>query len=152
MGWNPFKRRKKSAIDLINAGQFQEALTLLQQRLKESEGQGKQPDDQLATLYKQIAETHEHLKQTQEAVSFYCKAADFYSDRGFYNKAVAVYKKALSIDPENPDLLDKIADYNRRVPKFMVNTYSAEEMKKKAREIKAAMEAHEAQKQEENQG
>lgn len=147
MGWNPFKRRQKSVSDLINAGQYRQAMNQLKDRLAERKKRQGPPDDQLAALYIQIADTHQSLKETRDAVTFYCMAADYFSDKGFYNKAVAVYKKALSIDPENPVLLDKVAEYNRRVPKFMVDTLSAQEMRKKAKEIKAAIEAHEGKNQ-----
>ncbi len=87
-------------------------------------------------LLGQIADLHLKLDDKLKAADRFVDLADFFDQQGFYKKAVATYKKVLKLEPGNPNVLDKIADFNRRVPKFMVNTQMAQEMIGKSKDIK----------------
>src|SRR5215510_10375795 len=50
----------------------------------------------------------------QEAADTYLKVARFYKDQGFRDKAVAVYKQILKLDPRLIDINLKLADLYRQ--------------------------------------
>jgi CRP-like cAMP-binding protein len=55
-----------------------------------------------------IGNVHQKLGQKSEAANEYIHAADLYADSGFVVKALAQYKLALRIDPQNKDAQAKI--------------------------------------------
>jgi tetratricopeptide (TPR) repeat protein len=56
-----------------------------------------------------IGDAHQKLNQKGDAVREYVRAADLYAENGFVVKALAQYKLALRLDPNNRQALDKMA-------------------------------------------
>lgn len=133
--WKIFKKNK-SVEDFLNKGDFQGALALLEEHLEHERKQDDVNLHKLPVLLGQIADLHLKSDDRVKAAQYFMELADFFDRQGFYKKAVATYKKVLKLEPGNPVLLEKIADFNRRVPKFMVNTQMAQEMKDKSRDIR----------------
>ena len=69
----------------------------------------------------QIAEIYKKLGKPESALPFYIKVGNHFINRGFVNKAVASFKKALDISPENKDVLEKLGELNPEASRFMLN-------------------------------
>ena len=132
MGIFDFLKSKKEPEELIKVGKLSEAATLYSQKLARLLKEDGENHGALHLLRHKLADLYIQLGKPELAVEHLSEQAKFYQDMGFDNKAVAIYKKALKIDPENPVLLEIIADFNRKVPKYMVNTQQADVMKLKA--------------------
>jgi len=131
-----FFGKKKEPAALNNAKDCIRAIKVLTSKLKAIKADKEPDENEIASIHKRLAEAHQQLGQVDEALRHYISLADHYGERGFYNKAVATYKRALQLDPTNTHLLDTIADFNRKVPKFMVNTQLADEMREKSSRLK----------------
>ncbi|MCB1042589.1 MAG: cyclic nucleotide-binding domain-containing protein [Acidobacteria bacterium] len=108
-----FGGKNKSPQELLAAGKYEQALQGFLKVFK------KKPSD--PQLMNQIADLYRRLEKNEHAVEFYVKMGDHYGKRGFLNKSVAAFKKALSIFPENEEVLVKLAQYNDQVPKYMID-------------------------------
>lgn len=116
-----FGGKDKSPHELLNAGKHKQALEGFLKLHKK-----KRSDPQLMN---QIADLYKKLKNNKKALEFYIKTGDHYGGRGFFNKSVAAFKKALSISPENKDVLTKLAEYNDQVPKYMIDARILEQIR-----------------------
>ena len=70
----------------------------------------------------QIADVYRRMGSMEHAKRYYVKVGEFYGDRGFLNKAVAAFKKALNITPDDHQILNKLAGYNDKVPKYILDS------------------------------
>lgn len=110
--WNIFK--KKSGDEMLLAGDRKGALAAFEADLKK-----KTEIDPRLTL--RVADLHCKLGNTEAAKDYYVALGTHYGEMGFFNKSVAVFKKALNISPEDESILEALASFNDKVPKFMVN-------------------------------
>ena len=87
---------KKNAQKYTSKGQYDKAIDEWKKLLKET------PND--ANIYNTIGDLYlKRKKGSPEAVEAYKKAADFLAADGFTSKAIALYKKAINIDPKKTD-------------------------------------------------
>ncbi|HAK60285.1 MAG TPA: hypothetical protein DCO77_07855 [Nitrospiraceae bacterium] len=87
---------KKNAQKYASKGQYDKAIDEWKKVLKET------PND--ANIYNTIGDLClKRKKGSPEAVEAYKKAADFLAADGFTSKAIALYKKAINIDPKKID-------------------------------------------------
>ncbi|MDO9027548.1 MAG: cyclic nucleotide-binding domain-containing protein [Candidatus Roizmanbacteria bacterium] len=93
--WNQF-------FDNQNKDSFTQALESLMQ-LKEI-------DPQNPLIFLKMGDLYQKINKVDKAVSAYYEAAGILEDKGFKNKAVALYKMMLRIDPGNPLALKKITE------------------------------------------
>jgi len=70
------------------------------------------PDD--ITSLNRIGDLCVRLNKASDAAPFYRRAAEVLVDQGFYDKAIALYKKINRIDPARVELLEPLADLQRR--------------------------------------
>src|SRR5687767_3528074 len=87
--------RKKDPEDYIDKKQYQKAIALYREKLKD------QPKN--TALRMNIADTLVLDKDVDQAILEYKKIADLQTEQGFILKAIAVYKKVLKIQPENEE-------------------------------------------------
>lgn len=66
------------------------------------------PDD--VKIHIQIGEIHNRRGNREDALESYFKAADLFVQGGFSQKAIAVYKQALNLDPGSSEIHLKLAD------------------------------------------
>jgi tetratricopeptide (TPR) repeat protein len=109
-----WQRKKKTPQELIAAGDFKKAIKAFNEEIKKK----KATDPILLT---QLANAHQQVGNTAEAKKLYVTVGTHYGDRGFFNKSVVAFKKALRITPEDKSILEKLAEYNDQVPKFMLD-------------------------------
>jgi cAMP-dependent protein kinase regulator len=64
--------------------------------------------DQDPLVRVRMGDARKKMNQLPEAAAEYIRAADLYADRGFVVKALAQYKLALRIDPNNAEAADKM--------------------------------------------
>lgn len=110
--WNIFK--KKSGEEMLLAGDKKGALAAFEAEL----GKKKEVDPQLML---KVADLHNKLGNQDAAKDYYVKLGTHYGEIGFFNKSVAVFKKALNISPDDETILAALSGFNDMVPKFMVN-------------------------------
>ncbi len=96
------------------AGDYKEAIKAFHALLKEK----REPDP---TLLTQLAGAYLKANNLQEAKRVFIQVGTYFGDRGFFNKSVAAFKKALNITPDDKEILEKLASYNDKVPKFMID-------------------------------
>ena len=70
------------------------------------------PDD--TTNLNRIGDLCVRLNKTSDAAPFYRRAAEVLTNQGFYDKAIALYKKINRIDPTRVELLEPLADLQRQ--------------------------------------
>lgn len=70
------------------------------------------PDD--ITNLNRIGDLCVRLNKANDAVPFYRRAAEILVDQGFYDKAIALYKKINRIDPTRVEVLEPLADLQHR--------------------------------------
>lgn len=83
----------KAALRFIQKGQFQKAIDEYRQVLAAD------PRDVRTRL--KLIDLYGRAGKRREAVEECLQVADAYADQGFYLKAIAVYKQALRVEPEN---------------------------------------------------
>lgn len=96
------------------AGDYKEAIKAFHAVLKEK----REPDP---TLLTQLAGAYLKANNPVEAKRVFIQVGTYFGDRGFFNKSVAAFKKALNITPDDNEILEKLASYNDKVPKFMID-------------------------------
>jgi len=111
--WSALTGKKKTPQQMLAAGNYKEALKALLAEEKSKR------DDPL--ILHQIGDTYLKLDQPRKAKEYFIRVGDFYGERGFFNKSVAVFKKALNITPGDKAILEKLVAFNDKVPKFMLN-------------------------------
>ncbi|MBI5017430.1 MAG: tetratricopeptide repeat protein [Deltaproteobacteria bacterium] len=92
----------KSALKFIQKGQFQKAIEEYRKVLSSD------PRDIRTRL--KLIDLYGRSGRKKEAIDECLQVAESYSDQGFYLKAIAVYKQALRIDPENPRLFSNMGE------------------------------------------
>jgi tetratricopeptide (TPR) repeat protein len=83
-------------------GQMDKAITEYEKLLKDD------PKD-VRTLLK-IGDIHARKGDTKEACATYQAVATQYAEQGFFQKAVAVYKQILVLDPNRREILEKLGE------------------------------------------
>ena len=111
--WNWFPGKKKTPQELLAEGDFEGARRGFHKLLQ---SKGADP-----AIMLQIANVNLKLGNRVEAKRYFVLVGEHYGERGFLNKAVAVFKKALALTPEDDSLLTKLASFNDQVPKFMLD-------------------------------
>ena len=111
--WNVFTK-KKSAHEYIAAGNFKAALKVIEEQLQEKKSD--------PVLRMQAADLHLKLGNREQAKKLYIQVGSYYGDQGFFNKAVASFKKALNISPNDEKILKTLSTYNNKVPKYILDT------------------------------
>ena len=76
-----------------------------------------------------IADLYKRLNEPKKALKYYVLVGEFYGERGFFNKAVAAFKKGLNLDPKNEGVLTKLAELNEKVPKYMIDSSIMEKIR-----------------------
>lgn len=131
--WNPF--RKKSTAEQLPDSSFGKEIPSLTRELDNSRDEDSPTHSKYHVLLGQIADLHLRDDRPSHAKELYGELVEYYVDKGFMAKAVAILKKMHRIDPKDPDVLRRIADFNRKVPKYMVNTQMADELVEKSEEL-----------------
>lgn len=116
-----FNFKKKTAQELMIAGNYKAAVKAFQDGMKKT---GFDPGPAM-----QMGNCMLKLGLKKEAKKTFLKVGSFYGDQGFFNKAVAAFKKALAIDPDDQAILEKLADYHGKVPSYMIDTTILERAK-----------------------
>lgn len=122
--WKLFK--KKSGEEMLLAGDRKGALAAFEAELKKK-------DELDPQLMLRVADLHNKLGNQDAAKDYYVQLGNHYGEMGFFNKSVAVFKKALNISPDDESILEALGSFNDKVPKFMVNDQLLK--KKKQEEI-----------------
>jgi tetratricopeptide (TPR) repeat protein len=105
------KGRKRDALvdqaeKLVLRGKKKRALAIYLGLLRS------QPDD-IVNLNK-IGDLCVRLNKSSDSTPFYKRAAEMLVDQGFYDKAIALYKKINRIDPTRVEVLEPLADLQHR--------------------------------------
>ncbi|MDJ0836062.1 MAG: cyclic nucleotide-binding domain-containing protein [Acidobacteriota bacterium] len=108
-----FSWKKKTPQELMIAGNFKAAVKAFQDVLNKK---GFDPG-----MAMQLANCQMKLGLTKDAKKVFLRVGTFYGDQGFFNKAVAAFKKALNITPDDQGILDKLAEYHGKVPSYMID-------------------------------
>ncbi len=108
-----FGGKNKTPQEHLTAGNHKQALDGFLKLFK------KKPND--PRLMNNIADQYKRLDKIPQALEFYVRMGEHYGERGFFNKSVAAFKKALSIAPDSVEVLTKLAEYNDQVPKYMID-------------------------------
>ena len=111
--WNVFSGKNKTPQELLAAGDVKGALKGFLEQSK------KKRDD--PTLLLQIANLFVKVGEEAKAKEYFVQVGVLYGEAGFFNKSVAAFKKALKITPDDKEILDKLASFHDKVPKFMIN-------------------------------
>jgi len=69
----------------------------------------------------QIAELYAKLGKPEKALSFYIKVGDHFVKRGFINKAVVSFKKALQITPNDEEVFKKLENLSDDASRYMLS-------------------------------
>lgn len=120
-----WKRKKKTPQELMAAGNFKGAIKAFHAQIKEKK-------EQDPALMMQLGGAYMKAGKLQDAKQVYAEVGTYYGDRGFFNKSVAAFKKALNITPDDSNILEKLASYNDKVPKFMIDANILARLKKEA--------------------
>ncbi|MCB1051763.1 MAG: cyclic nucleotide-binding domain-containing protein [Acidobacteria bacterium] len=112
--WSKLTGKNKTPDQLIMEGNLKGALKLIMEQLRNK------PDE--PTLLLKLADLYVRMGDTKNALKVYIRIGDYFGKKGFFNKSVAAFKKALNLDPENEELLQKMTEFNEKVPKYMINS------------------------------
>lgn len=118
-----WRRKKKTPQELMAAGDYSAAIKGFLELLK-----GK--DD--PAMMMQLATAYQRQGKDNDAKKWFVRVGTYYGDQGFFNKSVAAFKKALNITPGDQGILDKLASYNDKVPKFMIDEKFLSKMRQEA--------------------
>lgn len=104
-GGIPLSLSKSSIIEkaqkFSSKGQFKQAIQEWKKLIATS------PDD--GNIYNAIGDLHLKDKQEEQATDFFIKAAEAFQSEGFELKSIAVFKKALKVDPSRIEISEKLA-------------------------------------------
>jgi tetratricopeptide (TPR) repeat protein len=95
------------ATRLVQKGAFDKAIKTYEKILAED------PKDVRIVL--KIGELYQKLRDEKAAAEAFKKVADIYTDQGFFLKAVAVYKQASKLDPDDLRVNEKLAALNQQL-------------------------------------
>jgi len=95
------------ATKLVQKGAFDKAVRTYERILAED------PKDVRIVL--KIGELQQKLRDEKAAAESFKKVADIYTDQGFFLKAVAVYKQASKLDPDDLRVNEKLAALNQQL-------------------------------------
>jgi len=112
--WNVFSGKKKTPQELMAAGNYKASLKGFEELLKTRKSD--------PVLFMNVADLYMKMGHKDKARKYYIKVGEFYGEQGFFNKAVAVFKKALNITPGDKEILKKLASYNNKVPKYILDS------------------------------
>ena len=99
--------RKKDPEDFIEKKQYQKAITLYKEKLKE------QPQN--TALILNLADTLLLDKQVDLAIREYKRIATIQTEQGFVLKAIAMYKKILKLQPDNTEVEHLLSNLSERM-------------------------------------
>jgi tetratricopeptide (TPR) repeat protein len=94
-----------------------------------------------ANIFNTIGDLYLKIRDKKNAALWFHKSAKALRDDGFYQKAIAIYRKALNLDPSNPDTLLALGELNEEkglVPesiKFYLATIDALNKKRRKDEV-----------------
>ena len=108
--WN---KKKKTPQEYILAGNYNQAIKAFRNELKNKKND--------PSILLQMGNCYMKLGDKTKAKKIFVKVGSIYGDQGFFNKSVASFKKALNITPDDQGILEKLAGYNDKVPKFMID-------------------------------
>src|SRR5512133_2594421 len=95
------------ATKLAQKGAFDKAIKTYDRIIAED------PKDVRIVL--KIGELWQKLKDDRSAAEAFKRVADIYTDQGFFLKAVAVYKQATKLDPDDLRVNEKLAQLNQQL-------------------------------------
>lgn len=95
------------ATRLVQKGAFDKAIKTYERILAED------PKDVRIVL--KTGELYQKLRDDKAAAESFRRAADIYTDQGFFLKAVAVYKQASKLEPEDLRVNEKLAALNQQL-------------------------------------
>jgi tetratricopeptide (TPR) repeat protein len=104
------KKTRDRAQKQLRKGNWQQALEHYEDLVDDD------PTDVRSRL--KMADLYSRLDQTAKAVAAYEAAGDHHSDQDIYQKAVAAYKQALRLSPDDGDLQRKLADAYYRIDRL----------------------------------
>ena len=104
------KKTRDRAQKQLRKGNWQRALEHYEDLVDDD------PSDVRSRL--KMADLYSRLDQTAKAVAAYEAAGDHHSDQDIYQKAVAAYKQALRLSPDDGDLQRKLADAYYRIDRL----------------------------------
>jgi len=108
-----FSGKNKSPHQLLGEGKLKPALEGFLQMHQTK------PDEPIFMV--QIAEIYVKLGKPEKALPYYIQVGNHFLNRGFVNKAVASFKKALNISPDNDEVIGKLGELNEEASRFMLN-------------------------------
>jgi tetratricopeptide (TPR) repeat protein len=114
-----FSKKGKTPHQLLMQGKLREALDGF---LKQLEAK---PNHQESML--QIADLYRRLDQPERALPYLVRLGDMLHQKGFINKSVACYRKALNIDPNHAEVLDKLAAMSRENDSYLLTDFAPED-------------------------
>ncbi len=95
------------ATKLVQKGAFDKAIKTYERILAED------PKDVRVVL--KIGELYQKLRDDRAAAEAFKRVADIYTDQGFFLKAVAVFKQASKLDPDDLGVNEKLAALNQQL-------------------------------------
>ena len=95
------------ATKLVQKGAFDKAIKTYEKILAED------PKDVRVVL--KIGELYQKLRDDKAAAEAFKRVADIYTDQGFFLKAVAVFKQASKLDPDDLRVNEKLAQLNQQL-------------------------------------
>jgi tetratricopeptide (TPR) repeat protein len=95
------------ATKLVQKGAFDKAIKTYERILAED------PKDVRIVL--KIGELYQKLRDDRAAAEAFKRVADIYTDQGFFLKAVAVFKQASKLDPDDLGVNEKLAALNQQL-------------------------------------
>ena len=99
--------KKKEPADYIEKKQYQKAIALYREKLKD------QPKN--TALLMNIADTLILDKDIDQAIHEYKKIAEIQTQQGFVLKAIGIYKKILKIQPDNSEVEHLLSNLSERL-------------------------------------
>lgn len=91
----------RQAEELVRRGRPKRALALYLKVLKTN------PDD--TRILNRAGDLCARLSRNKEAVSFYKRAARLFSEQGFHDKAIALCKMIIRLDPTTIEIMETLA-------------------------------------------
>lgn len=109
MGTNR-KQLRSAAQKQVRKGNWQKAIENYEQLVELD------PDDVRSRL--KLADLYTRVGREDRAVETYCEAGDHHAGQDIYQKAVAVYKQAIRLEPDDPTLHRKVGEAYHRLDRL----------------------------------